>query len=209
MLLARQDINVVVVDRASQLGDTMSTHAITRGGVVQLDRWGLLDDALATGTPAITKVTFHIGSLVHATPVKPRAGVGFLIAPRRRMLDNLILDAAAADGADVRLGISVDEVIRNCEGRVTGVTGRAADGTNITVRARLVIGADGMRSRIARAVDAAALDELVTDTGAYFTYFDSIPWDGFEFYIADHAFTGVFPTNDGAAASGSSPAATP
>ena len=43
------------------------------------------------------------------------------------------------------------------------------------------------------------LDELVTDTGAYFTYFDSIPWDGFEFYIADRAFTGVFPTNDGAA----------
>ena len=39
----------------------------------------------------------------------------------------------------------------------------------------------------------------MTDTGAYFTYFDSIPWDGFEFYIADHAFTGVFPTNDGAA----------
>ena len=129
MLLARQDINVVVVDRATQLGDTMSTHAITRGGVVQLDRWGLLDDVLATGTPAITKVTFHIGSLVHATAVKPRAGVGFLIAPRRRMLDNLILDAAAADGAEVRLGISVDEVIRNSDGRVTGVAGRAADGT--------------------------------------------------------------------------------
>jgi 2-polyprenyl-6-methoxyphenol hydroxylase-like FAD-dependent oxidoreductase len=199
MLLARQDINVVVVDRATRLGDTMSTHAITRGGVVQLDRWGLLDAVVATGTPAIAKVTFHIGSLLQATPVKPRAGVGFLIAPRRRMLDNLILEAAAADGAEVRLGISVDEVLRNGEGRVTGVAGRAADGTTVTVRARLVIGADGMRSRIARAVDAPLLDELVTDTGAYFTYFDSIPWDGFEFYIADHAFTGVFPTNDGAA----------
>ena len=72
------------------------------------------------------------------------------------MLDNLILNAAAADGAEVRLGISVDEVICNSDGRVTGVAGRAADGTYITVRARLVIGADGMRSRIARAVDAAA-----------------------------------------------------
>jgi 2-polyprenyl-6-methoxyphenol hydroxylase-like FAD-dependent oxidoreductase len=56
-----------------------------------------------------------------------------------------------------------------------------------------------MRSRIARAVDAPLVDELVTDTGAYFTYFDGIEWDGFEFYIADRAFTGVFPTNDEAA----------
>ncbi len=199
MLLARQDINVVVVDRAAELGDTMSTHAITRGGVVQLNRWGLLDDLLATGTPAIRKVTFHIGSLVHATEVKPAAGVGFLIAPRRRILDNLILNAAAADGADVRLGISVDDVTRNGDGRVSGITGRAADGTTVTVRARLVIGADGMRSRIARAVDAPTVNMLVTDTGGYFTYFDSIPWDGFEFYITDRAFAGVFPTNNGAA----------
>ena len=99
MLLARQDIDVLVVDRASQLGDTMSTHAITRGGVVQLDRWGLLDDVVATGAPPITKVTFHLGGLAQATAVMPRAGVGFLFAPRRRVLDNVILKAAAAAGA--------------------------------------------------------------------------------------------------------------
>ncbi len=199
MLLARQGIDVLVVDRASQLGDTMSTHAITRGGVVQLDRWGLLDEVLATGTPPISKVTFHLGGLAQAMAVKPKAGVSFLIAPRRRVLDNLMLHAAAAAGAQVRLGISVDEVIHDGEGRVTGVAGRTGDGTPVTLRARLVIGADGIKSRIARAVDAAILDEFVTDTGAYFTYFDGIPWDGFEFYIADQAFTGVFPTNDGAA----------
>ena len=199
MLLARRDIKVVVVDRATQLGDTMSTHAIARGGVVQLRRWGLLDDVLATGTPAIRKVTFHVDSRVHATAIKPAAGVGFLVAPRRRRLDNLMLEAAAEAGAEVRLGLSVHDVTRDGAGRVTGVAGRAADGTTVTIRARLVIGADGMRSRIARAVDAPILDELVTDTGGYFTYFDNIRWDGFEFYITDRAFTGVFPTNDEAA----------
>jgi flavin-dependent dehydrogenase len=136
---------------------------------------------------------------VHTTAVKPAAGIDFLVAHRRRLLDNLILDAAVAAGAEVRLGISVGDVIRDDDGRVTGVTGRAADGTTVTVRARLVIGADGMRSRIARAVDAPIVEELVIDTGAYFTYFDSIPWEGFEFYIADRALTGVFPTNDEAA----------
>ncbi len=199
MLLARRDIKVVVVDRATQLGDTMSTHAIARGGVVQLRRWDLLDDVLATGTPAIRKVTFHVDSRVHATAIKPAAGVGFLVAPRRRRLDNLMLEAAAEAGAEVRLGLSVHDVTRDGAGRVTGVAGRAADGTTVTIRARLVIGADGMRSRIARAVDAPILDELVTDTGGYFTYFDNIRWDGFEFYITDRAFTGVFPTNDEAA----------
>jgi 2-polyprenyl-6-methoxyphenol hydroxylase-like FAD-dependent oxidoreductase len=199
MLLARRGVKVVVVDRAPELGDTMSTHAITRGGVVQLDRWGLLDPVLATNAPAITKTTFHIGGFVLATAVKPVAGVDFLLAPRRRVLDNLVLNAAAADGAEVRLGTSVHDVIRDRNGRVAGVAGRAADGTAITVRARLVVGADGIRSRIARVVDAAIVDEFVTDTGGYFTYFDNIPWDGFEFYIAEHAFTGVFPTNDGTA----------
>ena len=44
MLLARTGHDVVMVDRASFPSDTLSTHAIARGGVVQLHRWGLLDD---------------------------------------------------------------------------------------------------------------------------------------------------------------------
>ena len=42
MLLARQGLDVVVVDRSRFPSDTLSTHSIARGGVVQLQRWGLL-----------------------------------------------------------------------------------------------------------------------------------------------------------------------
>src|SRR5436189_5469319 len=59
MLLARQGLDVVVVDRAEFPSDTLSTHAIARGGVVQLNRWGLLDELLESGAPPIRTVLFR------------------------------------------------------------------------------------------------------------------------------------------------------
>ena len=51
MLLARQGLKVLVLDRARYGSDTVSTHALMRGGVLQLQRWGLLDRVAAAGTP--------------------------------------------------------------------------------------------------------------------------------------------------------------
>ena len=51
MLLARAGHDVVVVDRITHPSDTVSTHGLARGAVVQLSRWGLLDAVLATGRP--------------------------------------------------------------------------------------------------------------------------------------------------------------
>ena len=49
MLLAAAGHDVLLVDRAVFPSDTLSTHAIARSGVVQLNRWGLLQDVLDTG----------------------------------------------------------------------------------------------------------------------------------------------------------------
>ena len=51
LLLARAGHDVLLLDRASLPSDTTSTHALVRGGVVQLARWGLLDEVLASGAP--------------------------------------------------------------------------------------------------------------------------------------------------------------
>jgi 2-polyprenyl-6-methoxyphenol hydroxylase-like FAD-dependent oxidoreductase len=70
MLLARAGHDVVLLDRATFPSDTLSTHSVARGGVVQLHRWGLLDDVLADGAPAVRAVTFgHAGESV-TRPVK-------------------------------------------------------------------------------------------------------------------------------------------
>ena len=100
-LLAAAGLDVLVVERAAPGRDTLSTHALMRAGVVQLSRWGLLDRVVASGTPPIRRVTFRYGGEQLTLPVQPSAGVDALYAPRRTVLDAILVDAAAEAGADV------------------------------------------------------------------------------------------------------------
>ena len=59
LLMARAGLRVLLLDRVHPSRDTLSTHALMRAGVLQLDRWGLLDRITAAGTPAVTGTTFH------------------------------------------------------------------------------------------------------------------------------------------------------
>ena len=94
MLLARSGLDVLVVDRSRYGADTLSTHALMRGGVIQLHRWGLLDEVVAAGTPAVRRTTFtYAGDEVTVT-IKPSHGVDALYAPRRTVLDPILVDAA-------------------------------------------------------------------------------------------------------------------
>ena len=61
MLLAIAGHDVLLLDRETFPSDSLSTHAIARGGVVQLERWGLLQSVLDTGAPPIRNVEFHSG----------------------------------------------------------------------------------------------------------------------------------------------------
>ena len=157
MLLARGGHDVVMVDRATFPSDTLSTHAIARGGVVQLHRWGLLDAVVASGAPPIRRVEFCTGDQPVVRTVKDRYGVDFLVAPRRHVLDPLIQGAAVDAGARLRPSVTVTGVVRNAAGRVIGITGRDGEGP-IEVHARFVVGADGLKSRVARSVGARMLE---------------------------------------------------
>src|ERR1700745_4451496 len=75
MLLARQGARVLVLDRSRYGTDTLSTHALMRGGVRQLHRWGLLPAVAGAGTPPVRATTFHLADVVTTIPVKPRHGV--------------------------------------------------------------------------------------------------------------------------------------
>ena len=120
MLLARLGHEVAVVDQASFPGDTVSTHSIARSGVVQLRRWGLLDAVLGSGAPAIRQVTFHAGGQPVSRPIRPKAGVDLVVAPRRYVLDTILAAAAERAGADVRTGVTVTGLQRDRYGRVVG-----------------------------------------------------------------------------------------
>ena len=87
MLMARAGLRVLVIDRAGYGTDTISTHALMRGGVLQLHRWGVLPRLLEMGTPAVRETTFHYGDEAVTVAIRPANGVEALYAPRRTLLD--------------------------------------------------------------------------------------------------------------------------
>lgn len=195
LLLARAGHDVALVDRARQPSDTLSTHGIARGGVVQLSRWGLLGAVLATGTPPARQITFGIDGAEIVRAIKDKAGVDLLLAPRRYVLDALLTDAARDAGADVRAGLTAIGVLRDANGRVSGVTTRDGRGRTRELTARWVIGADGLHSSIAKFVGATTVASFSSDAALFYLYVASPDWSGFEFHLAPSSFAGVFPTH--------------
>lgn len=102
MLLARYGHNVLLIDRATMPSDTVSTHAILRSGVLQLQRWGMLDSVIESGAPPIRDVTLGFDDERIQIDVRPDYGVEALAAPRRYVIDNLLVEAAVGSGAEFR-----------------------------------------------------------------------------------------------------------
>ena len=198
MLLARQGARVLLLDRSRYGTDTLSTHALMRGAVVQLHRWGLLPGVVGAGTPPVRSATFHLADGVTTIPVKPKHGAGALYAPRRTVLDAMLANAARAAGAEVRFGVSVTGLRRSRAGRVTGITGRAG-AARLEAAADLVIGADGRRSTIARCAGAGAAHVAPASSAVIYRYVRDDAVDGYHWYFRDGAAAGVIPTNGGLA----------
>jgi flavin-dependent dehydrogenase len=126
-----------------------------------------------------------------------RHGVDTLVAPRRTVLDTLLVEAARAAGADVRTGVTVEGVTKTESGRVSGVVARTGHG-RVEIAGRLIVGADGLRSRIARAVGARTLRTEAPLGATHYTYVAG-DWPQLEYHLGDGAFGGVFPTHGGEA----------
>lgn len=197
MLLARAGLRVALVDRGSYGSDTLSTHALMRAGVLQLSRWGLLDRVAAAGTPPVRGVTFHYPGAepVHVS-IKPSAGVDALYAPRRHVLDRILVDAAAAAGADVRYGTTVTGLLHDEQGRVSGVRGLAGD-REVRFDAALTVGADGIRSVVAREAGAPVVRQGRAAGAVLYRYLTGLPADGYQWAYGASAAAGLIPTNDG------------
>ncbi|HET9563437.1 MAG TPA: FAD-dependent monooxygenase [Mycobacterium sp.] len=199
LLLARAGLQVLVVDRARRGSDTLSTHALMRGGVLQLRRWGLVDRVAATGAPPVRRVTFHYGAESLPISLKPYAGVDALYAPRRTVLDSLLVDAAEEAGAQFNFGLSMTDLAHDGTGRAVGVVLRDRRGSTWTELARFIVGADGRDSVVAERTAAPSL--AIGAHGAAYTYgyWPAADLDGYHWYYGAGLSAGVIPTNDGLA----------
>ena len=196
MLLARQGHNVLVIDRATFPSDILSTHYVQREGVARLRAWGLLETLDAAGCRPIETTTLHVNGLAFTPPPLPGAPLELPYCPRRTVLDKILVDAARDAGAEVREGVTLQDLLFE-DGRVSGVRARTKDGVPVDERARVVVGADGMHSRIAKLVDAPAYDERPSLTCAYYSYFSGTNLDGAELHMGENGGILAFPTNDG------------
>jgi len=197
MLLARRGKRVLLLDRAPRPGtDTLSTHALMRGGVVQLQRWGLLPALVAAGTPALRHTLVHYGEEVEDIEIKERAGVSFLCGPRRTVLDPLLVEAAREAGADVFFGVAVEDLLIT-GGRVRGVVGRDREGHGFCARAAMTVGADGMQSLVAQRVRAPLTWSGTAASAFLYGYWSDVPTDAYEWFYRPRATAGIIPTNNG------------
>jgi flavin-dependent dehydrogenase len=177
--------------------DTLSTHNLVASGMVMLRRWGLLDRLTATGCPAAAHTRVTLGESTFEVPIEPLAGVDATVAPRRSVIDPLLVDAAGEAGVDVRLGTTVTELLWH-KGRVVGVCGHDAAGRQFEANAHIVVGADGTHSFVARAAGAKTYREGESDNCVYFAYWHGVP----EPHTLEVALTpgramAIFPTHDG------------
>jgi flavin-dependent dehydrogenase len=195
MLLARKGYRVLVVDRATFPSDTLSTHLIHAPGVAALRRWGLLDEVVASGCPPIGTYSFDFGPFTLAGTPHAADGGSTAYCPRRTVLDKVLVDAAVDAGAEVREGFTVDEVVVE-DGAVVGIRGRDAGGSSVFERARIVIGADGRNSHVAKAVSPHHYNEKPMLQWSYYTYFSGLPLDGMHTIIRPDRGWGMMPTND-------------
>jgi flavin-dependent dehydrogenase len=198
MLLARRGLRTLVLDSRPLGSDTLSTHALMRGGVLQLARWGLLDAIVAAGTPAVRRTTFRHGDEDIVISIKASHGVDALYAPRRTLLDPMLVQAAEAAGAEVHHRTTVTDVITH-QGRVVGVHAVTTDGRAVDLGASLVIGADGISSTVARRVHAPFSRVGKHASATTYGYWSGLETDGYEWNFRPDACSGVIPTNDGQA----------
>jgi len=197
MLLARAGLRVLAVDRARYGSDTLSTHALMRGGVLQLRRWGLLEALRATGVPPVRTTSFRYADEEVRIPIQDRDGVDALYAPRRTVLDALLVDAARAAGAEVVHGVRLVDLARNGAARVTGAVVQHGAGAPRRIAARIVIGADGTGSAVAGLVGAAPTRAGRHAAAVVYGYWSGLALDGYEWCYVPGVSTGAIPTHDG------------
>jgi flavin-dependent dehydrogenase len=197
LLLARSGAKVLLVDRQARGSDTMSTHALMRTGVLQLKRWGLLRRITAERTPQICETTLHYGPDAVRVAIKTEHDVDHLCAPRRTVLDSILVDAAEAAGVEVHHGVLLSGLQFDSSGRVVGAWLKHDDDRQSGIAAGLVVGADGRQSTVAKLVNAETYLEARFSSGCVYGYFEDLPDDGLHWYFEDQVAAGVIPTNHG------------
>jgi flavin-dependent dehydrogenase len=200
--LARAGCDVLLLDRATFPRDKPCSEYLSPQAGRLLEALGALDTLERGPSARLTGMRVHsangttfAGSFAAATGFKPFRDYG--IAVRRPILDALLLARAEQAGARVREGMDVRDVLRADDGRVNGVVVRLS-GESLPLRALLVIGADGLRSVVARRTELGAHGKWPRRL-ALVSHFSGIRHDANvgDMHVFDGGYAGFAPVGDG------------
>ena len=192
---------MLLVDRSTFPSDLrLSTHLVWQPGVAALKRWGLLNELVASGCPALTTAALDVGPFTLTGTLPDADGVREAYAPRRVVLDAILVNAAVEAGAELWEGCTVDELLTDdgtgAGPQVRGIRGHLRNGRTVSATAAVIVGADGMRSPTAARVDAPTYLERPARQGTYFTYWSGLPSRVNTLYPRPYRSVVTIPTND-------------
>lgn len=196
MLLARRGHRVLLLDRARFPSDKpISSHMILRPGGAALARWGLLDRVARLGAPPVREFSVDFGPVTLTSDSPDDGAATAVYLPRRILLDKLLLDAALEAGVEFRDDFSVRELLWDHD-RVVGIRGGRRGGASVEERARVVVGADGLASVVAREIEAPRYHDVATQTGVWWGYFRGLEPERINVWSRPRRMLGLAPSND-------------
>jgi flavin-dependent dehydrogenase len=206
-LLARAGLEVAVIDQARLPSDTLSSHVQQADALAFLARLGVIEQVKRTGAPLIGRLESRLEDFRFVADYPQRPGdVGGAVCVRRRLLDEILLETALDAGAEVRTATKVTGLLGD-RGRRSGVR-IVCDGRESELSARLVVGADGRSSTVARLVGARRYNITPNARAYYWTYFEGAqpgPTPSFIFHRWGDRFVIAAPADSGLYMVGVSP----
>jgi flavin-dependent dehydrogenase len=198
-LLARQGVRVAVLERARFPSDTLSSHLFEADALAFLDRLGVATQIRATGAPLVTRTDTRIEDVRLQMEIPQRPGdIGGLASVRRTLLDPILAQTAEEAGAELRTGTRVTGLIEE-SGRVAGVRFTQNDREH-ELRARLVVGADGRYSTVAKLCSARRYNLTPSRRRLYWAFFEDARLEGAPTFLThrfDEHFILAIPADSG------------
>jgi 2-polyprenyl-6-methoxyphenol hydroxylase-like FAD-dependent oxidoreductase len=198
ILLGRSGVRVALLEKSPdpQAFKRVCSHYIQSSAIPALERLGLVEPMMRAGAQR-SRISLWTRWGWIESPEKSVVPSGINL--RRERLDPLIRDLAAeTPGVDLMLGYTAGELTR-AGGRFSGLKARDTHGHTIELRTRLVVGADGRDSRIAK---LAGVSTKTAPHGriAYGGYYEGPAWAGAPssaLWLLDPDMVGAFPTDSG------------
>lgn len=201
-LLGRQGLRVAMLERSPDPAHykVLCTHEIGTGALPVLERLGVLAELKRIGGPHRSPDIWTSYGWTRAREASSGEPIEQGLNVRRAHLDPMLRRVATdTEGVEVRLGSTVKEVLRDGSGRVAGVRGAGPGGEPLTIRARLVVAADGRSSKVAELAGLPVKERRHERLG-YAAYFSGVPDDHggtARMWLRDPDVAYAFPTDGG------------